>query len=385
MNGHRTLTAVDLFSGAGGFSLAARETGIKVMAAVEIDKNAGKTYKKNFVIGHDTPPVFIEDDIVDLDPFELMKKSGLSIGECDILMGGPPCQGFSTHRLKGSGVDDPRNKLLIRYFDFVRAIKPKAFIVENVSGLLWPRHAEYLNKFLRMTKQAGYIIYGPTLLNAKDFGVPQNRKRVFIIGIRSDLKVELIWPPKQTHFSLISKEVKKRGLPAWQTASTVFQEPIPTNDPNSIHMNHSNELIGVFQSTPKNGGSRSQSNRILSCHGNHDGHKDVYGRIDPNKLGPTITTGCVNPSKGRFLHPTENHGISVRHAARFQTFPDDFIFEGGLMSCAVQIGNAVPIKMGKVIIKSVANVLETISCSDLKMEIVTNCKLSVGNENRVHV
>jgi DNA (cytosine-5)-methyltransferase 1 len=122
-------------------------------------------------------------------------------------------------------------------------------------------------------------------------------------------------------------------------------------------MNHSKKLLEVFNSTPINGVSRAQSKRQLPCHKNHNGHKDVYGRIDPKKPGPTITTGCVNPSKGRFLHPTRNHGITVRHAARFQTFPDDFVFSGGLMASAVQIGNAVPIRLGKRVIASVYDAL----------------------------
>jgi len=190
-------------------------------------------------------------------------------------------------------------------------------------------------------------------LNAKDYGVPQNRKRVFILGIRKDLNLEINWPPKPTRFAP-KKGVKQNGKLYWLPASTVFDKPLDKNDPNNIHMNHSKELIKVFKSTPKNGGSRSQSIRQLPCHKGHNGHKDVYGRIDPKKPGPTITTGCVNPSKGRFLHPTRNHGITVRHAARFQTFPDNFIFSGGLMASAVQVGNAVPIKLGQKVLQTIA-------------------------------
>eukprot|EP00831_Metopus_contortus_P040385 TRINITY_DN3163_c0_g1_i4.p2 TRINITY_DN3163_c0_g1~~TRINITY_DN3163_c0_g1_i4.p2 ORF type:complete len:139 (+),score=3.47 TRINITY_DN3163_c0_g1_i4:30-419(+) len=111
-------------------------------------------------------------------------------------------------------------------------------------------------------------------------------------------------------------------------------------------------------STPVNGGSRNQSCRTLACHQDHNGHRDVYGRISIDQPGPTITTGCVNPSKGRFLHPFENHGITARHAARFQTFPDAFTFSGGLMSTGKQIGNAVPVKLGEVILGSLKQELE---------------------------
>ena len=356
----RPLNAINLFAGAGGFSLAAQEVGIKIRASVEIDKNACETYFKNFIESRKNAPDLINDDINNLKPSEFIKKVGLLKNECEILIGGPPCQGFSTHRIKDAGINDPRNKLLIRYFDFVKTIQPKAFVIENVTGLLWKRHAEYLGEFLNLARKSNYIIYGPTKLNAKDYGVPQNRNRVFIVGIRSNLNIELNWPPKQSHFNPNSDEVKKMGLPSWKISSLVFEKSLRKDDPNAIHMNHSDELIEVFNSTPQNGGSRFQSNRTLKCHKTHNGHKDVYGRINLNKPGPTMTTGCVNPSKGRFLHPTKNHGICLREAARFQSFPDDFIFYGGLMACSTQIGNAVPLELGKAVLKVIVKALNTV-------------------------
>ncbi|MNF99158.1 putative BsuMI modification methylase subunit YdiO [compost metagenome] len=122
-------------------------------------------------------------------------------------------------------------------------------------------------------------------------------------------------------------------------------------------MNHSEALIELFKNTPINGGSRSDSGRVLKCHQGHGGHSDVYGRINPSKPGPTMTTACINPSKGRFVHPTENHGITLRQAARLQTFPDNFIFSGGLMAAGVQIGNAVPILLGQAIIEKISQAL----------------------------
>lgn len=356
----RPLNAINLFAGAGGFSLAAREVNINIKAAVEIDKNACETYFKNFIDGRKNAPILINEDINNLNPYEFAKKIGFKNNDCDILIGGPPCQGFSTHRIKDAGVNDPRNKLLIRYFDFVKTLQPKAFVIENVTGLLWRRHVEYLEKFLILARKSNYTIYGPTKLNAKDYGVPQNRNRIFIVGIHSNLQTELNWPPKRTHFNPNSDEVKKKCLPSWKTASIVFEKPLKNNDPNAIHMNHSTELIDVFKSTPENGGSRFQSNRTLKCHKTHNGHKDVYGRINLNKPGPTMTTGCVNPSKGRFLHPTKNHGICLREAARFQSFPDDFIFYGGLMACSTQIGNAVPPELGKAVLKVIVKALNTV-------------------------
>jgi DNA (cytosine-5)-methyltransferase 1 len=123
-------------------------------------------------------------------------------------------------------------------------------------------------------------------------------------------------------------------------------------------MKHNDELISAFKNTPLNGGSRRDSGRILPCHKNHDGHKDVYGRIDSRLPAPTMTTACINPSKGRFVHPMEHHGITIRQAARIQTFPDSFVFEGGLTAAGKQIGNAVPVRMAEIIIRQLVSLLD---------------------------
>jgi DNA (cytosine-5)-methyltransferase 1 len=348
------LTGYDIFAGAGGFSLAARRVGVDIRAAVEIDPHAAATYRANFIEGQKCAPSLFEQDIASIDWAHVLKTTRLQSGKCDLLLGGPPCQGFSVHRLKGAGVKDPRNSLLLRYFDCISAVKPRAFVVENVSGLLWPRHSEYLQAFMTLAYSSGYRILGPTVLNARDYGVPQNRKRVFIVGIRTDIEAECEWPPKPTHFAPSSREVMEDGQNAWLTAAAVFRKPLKKCDPNAFHMQPSETMRAVFASTPHNGGSRHQSCRVLSCHKGHDGHKDVYGRIDPDRPGPTMTTACINPSKGRFVHPTEDHGISARHAARFQTFPDDFCLRGGITAAGRQIGNAVPILLGEAVVGTIA-------------------------------
>jgi len=375
-NSSSPLTAIDLFAGAGGLSLAAQLSGIEVRAAVEIDSHACSTYKKNLVDSATGFPRLIPGDLNLLSWADVLKAAQLAKGECSLLLGGPPCQGFSTHRIKNAGVGDPRNELLVRYFDCVRFIRPWAFLVENVAGLLWKRHAAYLRRFYALAAESGYRVFAPVLLNSRDFGVPQNRKRVFILGFRSDIKAEPTWPPQPTHFNPRSVEVRAQGKPAWQTAATVFARAIKPKDPNRIHMNHSAALVEVFRSTPLNGGSRRDSQRTLECHRAHDGHKDVYGRIDPTRPGPTMTTACINPSKGRFVHPTEDHGISARHAARFQTFPDRFIFEGGLTAAGRQIGNAVPVGLGQCLLGGLRDVIITFRNKGL---VQTNQPLSVKN------
>lgn len=382
------MKAIDLFSGAGGFSLAAYRIGIDVQAAIELDKLASETYYYNLVDKCEAQTQVFSQDINDVDIDSLMRFQGIRPGELDLILGGPPCQGFSTHRINDAGKDDPRNALLIRYFDFVKKFRPKVFLVENVPGLLWPRHAEYLNKFISLTHEHGYRVVGdkPYILNARDYGVPQNRKRAFILAVREDINTfGFTWPPVPTHC--------KSGEQAWATSSSVFEKPaqsvliemkerlvekfnmsteqadicikqlqwgspIAKDDPCNVHMEHTSELTALFKNTPLLG-DRTESGRQLACHKNYNGHLDVYGRIYPHQPSNTITTGCNNPSKGRFVHPWLHHGISLRHAARLQTFPDDYIFHGGSMAVAKQIGNAVPIKLGEALLKSIIKLLST--------------------------
>ena len=385
------ISAIDIFAGAGGLSLAAVNLGINLLAAVEIDQNSCKTYKNN-IIDKKSPTTntrLYGKDIINLSPTILRDDLNLKQRELDLLIGGPPCQGFSGHRINGRGINDPRNSLLIRYFDFVREFRPKVFVVENVPGLLWKRHELYLQKFKNLSRRNGYKLFDPAKLNAKDFGVPQNRTRVFLLGVRTDINSKsAAWPPKSTHFK------PGTNRPEWKTASEVFETPpkwvlnvlknkIDNNifknlsfgkpiqslkeDPSSIRMKHTKALKERFSITPVNC-SREDIEFRLPCHANgYKGHKDVYGRIRLAQPGPTITAGCFNPSKGRFLHPWKNHGISIRHSARFQTFPDDFIFEGGITSQAKQVGNAVPVKLGEVVLEKAASF---VICSETITEIV---------------
>lgn len=347
------LTCVDLFAGAGGFSLAAIRAGLNVVAAIEYDKHACATFEAN--IAKNSKTRLYQSDINDIEPRQVLEECFAEGEPCDIVLGGPPCQGFSTHRLNDAGVDDPRNALIHRYFEFVKEIQPKVFLMENVPGLLWPRHEKVLSALIREAELAGYEILGPVVLDARDYGVPQRRKRVFILGVRSDIAIPSDWVPEPTHIDPKKKLSNDNRLP-WVNCADAFKKA-PNGDKNKKHMMHSKELVRVFAKTPPNGGSRKQSGRRLACHKDHDGHKDVYGRIDPRHPAPTMTTACINPSKGRFVHPTQHHGITIRQAARIQTFPDQFVFYGGLIASGVQIGNAVPVNLGEVLLRRLVKLL----------------------------
>jgi DNA (cytosine-5)-methyltransferase 1 len=376
-------TAIDLFAGAGGLSLAAFEQDFDILSAVEFDKQAAETYHHNLVERLGAKTQVFDQDINKVDIQSLMKFQGIKQGELDLLLGGPPCQGYSAHRINNAGIEDPRNQLLIRYFDFVSELRPKVFLVENVPGLLWKKHELFLNKFLGLARSYNYKVIGnaPLILNSRDFGVPQSRKRAFILAVREDLHLTaLSWPPKATHFPPAFSQT------SWKTASSVFEKPpenvlqqlikrieqttnldlinskllvenlefgspLQVDDPCNFHMEHTSALTQRFAETPLNG-SREDIAFRLKCHSNgYGGHKDVYGRIFFNTPSNTITTGCNNPSKGRFVHPWLNHGITLRHAARLQSFPDEYIFKGTSAEQARQVGNAVPVGLGNALIE----------------------------------
>ncbi|MCK1341499.1 DNA cytosine methyltransferase [Bradyrhizobium sp. 38] len=344
----KSLSCVDLFAGAGGFSLAADRAGLSVKLAVEHNRHACATYRHNF---RRRKTELKEGDITLMSPRKIAVELFGAGDFCDLLLGGPPCQGFSAHRLNDAGVEDPRNHLIHTYFDFVKAFEPSMFLMENVPGMLWSRHADFLAEFYRKAKSSGYDVREPVTIDARDHGVPQRRKRVFILEIKKGVDTGgLTWPPARTHGSPTARS-KDKSLKAWVSCASVFRH-FPDEDENSVFMNSTQELVEIFRATPLNGGSRKDSGRMLECHKDHDGHKDVYGRIDPRQPAPTMTTACINPSKGRFVHPRQHHGITVRQAARIQTFPDDFVFKGGLMAAGVQIGNAVPVKLGETLVRA---------------------------------
>ena len=363
-NSFYQLTCIDLFAGAGGLSLAAKNVGLAVKVAVEKNRHACNTYRFNLIQDGQGPQLY-ESNILELSPYVIFEKHFPGDDNCDMILGGPPCQGFSVHRINDAGVGDPRNELILRYFEFVNVLRPKVFLMENVPGILWQRHEEYLKKFYEKGEKTGYSLQSPVVLDARDFGVPQRRKRVFVLGVRNDVSFNSAWPPAQTHGDEKLRE-KHPHLKPWVIADGVFAKPLSSEDANNLHMKHKPEMVEVFKSTPLNGGSRSQSNRILPCHKEHTGHKDVYGRINPSQPGPTMTTACINPSKGRFVHPTKHHGITLRHAARFQTFPDWFTFKGGLTAAGEQIGNAVPVRLGEILLIAVSEGIQNIRTAQLR-------------------
>lgn len=228
----RSLQCVDLFAGAGGLSLAAGNAGMEIVAAVEFNKHACATYRDNLV--EDDRPKLYETDIRTLDPKELVRNLFDCEVERDIVLGGPPCQGFSQHRFKDAGVSDPRNELILKYFEFVEVLRPKVFLMENVPGMMWPRHQGFRKTFYEQGRNAGYWIWDPETLDARDYSVPQRRKRLFILGIRNDVEFDGKWPPARTHGHKDDRLRNPELLP-WADSRGVFSFPVEEGDEKDIH------------------------------------------------------------------------------------------------------------------------------------------------------
>lgn len=319
------LAAVDLFCGCGGMTVGLKRAGFRVLGAVDIDPLSVKTYKAN----HRDVAQW-EKDIRDLDPQELLDVLGLEKGGLELLAGCPPCQGFSTMRTLNGAlmIDDPRNDLLLEFERFVEALRPRSVMMENVPGLADDKRFE---AFLKKLKRLGYL-GTHRVLDAAEYGVPQRRRRlIYLAGLR----MEIPFADKTAKMKTVKDAIG--DLPkAGQSGDPVHDMP----------ENRTPKVLEIIRLIPKDGGSRKDlpDEYQLECHRRCSGFKDVYGRMSWKKVAPTITSGCFNPSKGRFLHPEENRAITMREAALLQGFPRQYKFPttNNKSAVALMIGNALP-------------------------------------------
>jgi len=324
-NGKVSLTAVDLFSGCGGLTQGLKKAGFRVLGAVDNDSMSIETYTAN----HPEVHVF-ETDIQDLTTGSFKRKVGLRKGELDLLAGCPPCQGFSALRtLNGAvGVEDPRNGLMFEFQRFVEDLRPRAVMMENVPGLERDRRFE---EFCSWMEQLGYR-GDHRVLNAADYGVPQRRRRlIYLAGLGKRIPFAAPSPKRRT------------------VRDTIGSLPQPGGSGDLVHdipERRSEKVLELIKRIPKNGGSRSDlpDDEQLECHRKCDGFHDIYGRMAWDDLAPTITSGCFNPSKGRFLHPVQNRAVTMREAALLQGFPRRYKFPTvqHKSAIALMVGNALP-------------------------------------------
>jgi len=315
--------AVDLFAGCGGLSEGLGQAGFEVVAAVEIEPNAAKAYEMN----HKDTTLFVED-IRDLDASQILDL--LQGSPLHLLAGCPPCQGFSSVRRlnRREAVPDPRNDLILEYLRFVKELKPLTIMMENVPGI-----AEYelLKALIGQLQELGYNI-GQAVVDVADYGVPQRRKRFVLVGsMLGSVEIAKASGLRRTVKDIIGT------LP-----SAMTEDPL-----HKIFPCHNPRIQRMIELIPHDGGSRKDlpEDYILDCHKKENvGFNDVYGRLRWDDVSSTITGGCLNPSKGRFLHPEEDRCISAREAACLQTFPFNYQFPTDISrsALALMIGNALP-------------------------------------------
>lgn len=321
------LLSIDIFSGVGGLSEGMRQANFKNQLAFEIDEIASKAYKLN----HPKTTV-ITKDIRKVSIAEI--KRMLKGKKIHLLAGCPPCQGFSSIRRlnRAQPIEDDRNNLILEYVRLVKALKPYTIMMENVPGLV---SYDLFQKALEVLKESGYKWIDYKVVNVKNYGVPQNRRRLVLVGSRLGA-IEVAKP--------LDEKITVRQIIG------SLPPPEKTDDPvHKIIPVHSPEVQRRIELTPKNGGSRKDlpEDFMLKCHeAKNIGFNDVYGRLRWDDYSTTITGGCLNPSKGRFLHPEQNRCISAREAALLQTFPANykFVLNTPKDKLALQIGNALPPK-----------------------------------------
>ncbi len=332
------MIVADLFAGVGGLSQGFIKAGCKVAFAVEFDKEIAYAYKKN----HPDTEVFAED-ICQLD-IDKIKQNHPKI---DVVIGGPPCQGFS-QKGKRLSLDDPRNFLFKQFVRFVAAFKPKYFVLENVPNIITTSNGFFKNQIIQEFGKLGYDVCCGVLC-ASDFGVPQDRRRAVFIGQLGSLEISLPIPNgckttiKEAIYDLpfidsgegqeesrYDKAPVSKFQKAMRGETTILYNHTATK--------HSKAAIEKLKLIPKGKGKEVLPDHLLT----KSIYSGTWSRLLEDGIAPTITTRFDTPSSGRFTHPVLHRCLTVREAARIQTFPDSFIFYGSRSSQMKQVGNAVP-------------------------------------------
>ena len=326
--GSKWPTAIDLFCGSGGATAALKRAHFRVVAAVDNDPSACESYRQN-----NRSVRLYEHDIRTLSPEDVAEECLDGIG-LDLLVVCAPCQPFSSQNR--ARAEDKRAKLLLEASRFAECLKPKVIFVENVPGLAFESNAGLLTKFKRKCGPE-YNFSDPLMVDAADYGVPQRRRRCLLMASREGRVPDLPTPLTPTGNRKTVRDAISH-LP--ELAAGEYDDA----DPLHLTRNHAPITLERLKAIPEDGGSRSALPKRLrlKCHTDANSFPDVYGRMAWDDVAPTLTTGCTDLTKGRFAHPEQNRAITLREAARLQTFPDQYLFAGSPKVIAEQIGNAIP-------------------------------------------
>lgn len=371
MKTDHNMTVIDLFCGAGGLSEGFRQAGFHVLAGQDYDDQAGAT----FATTH-TEAKFVGGPIQNVTPQQLLKAAGAKRGEIDVIVGGPPCQGYSVYNHQ-RGVDDPRAGLFREYLRIVKGIMPRWLVMENVTGITSIADGKVVREIYDSMASLGYRVE-MKVLKAEEYGVPQERRRVFFIATRTDAPILFPEPthgpdllPFVTVWDAISDLPKlengdKDGSRSYAKRPQNSYQALLRGDCTTVQNHSASRLSRVNEERMRHippGGSWRDIPRDLLPAGmlraKRSDHTKRYGRPKKTDLACTILTKC-DVHWGAYIHPVQNRSFTVREAARLQSFPDFFAFHGSNTEQFVQVGNAVPPLLGKCVAESLllANKME---------------------------
>lgn len=354
---HPELIGVDIFSGAGGLSLGAEMEGIKVQYAIELNSSAAKTFVRN----HSGAKVICED-IRTLNPKEIIKDKNVFV-----TMGGPPCQGFSLSNTRNRTMDNPNNQLFKEFVRFVKELSPTWFVFENVLGLTKIDKGETQKMIETSFEELGYTV-NSSILWASDYGVPQNRFRFFLVGNKHGVKFQ--FPPKQERKVTVEEAIG--DLPLLNNGDNIESLPyrIPWSEASAYaqlmrsdskvsmqnYVSRNNDLvIERYKHIGQGQNWRAIPEELMFNYADKKRcHSAIYKRLKADEPSVVIS----NYRKSMLIHPHQHRGLSVREAARIQSFPDNFIFEGPISHIQQQIGNAVPPLLAKAVMHQILSYIQ---------------------------
>jgi DNA (cytosine-5)-methyltransferase 1 len=358
------MIGIDLFSGAGGMSLGAVQAGVEVAVAVETDPHAAHTYSTNH-----PKTSMLNADIRTISPKKL--KHLLWNDANLIVFGGPPCQGFSYSNQRTRCLDNTENWLFLEFVRIVRLIRPAWVVFENVRGFVNTAEGVFVENVASQLEKIGYTL-SHELLNAMDFGVPQNRVRFFLVGSRDGVKFKMPHPTLKKSFTVhdaISDLPKLENgasisvLPYNTAARSAYARDMRRQNktsPNHLVTRNADSILKRYKHIPQGGNWMNIPARLMKNYTDRTRcHTGIYHRLRFD--APSVVIG--NYRKNMLIHPEQDRGLSVREAARIQSFPDWFEFKGSIGYQQQQVANAVPPRLAQAVFSAI--LIQDGQCPDL--------------------